>query len=231
MTSPFDLDPSASPLRTFGSLIDRTRADLGTLAFVSEWTGPGERLPVFDTESLRDFAAAAERRLFLAELLASYTRVASGRLWARTPRGWRKRRYSELDPVWLAEVIEALPEPRRAAAVRRLGDLALFLAGVFPDHAGREPMEPRHLVRVVRAIEEVAGRVGAPPVAAGAFDEGGVTVLEWLGRVSYRAASRYAAEADVVADVADRFVEARRFLNVLTDRYIFPVRERWFPLG
>jgi hypothetical protein len=35
----------------------------------------------------------------------------------------------------------------------------------------------------------------------------------------------------VVAEIAGRFVEARRFLNVVTDRYLFPLRERWFPLA
>ncbi|MBI4345807.1 MAG: hypothetical protein HY553_03065, partial [Elusimicrobia bacterium] len=166
------------------------------------------------------------------ELLASYTHVTSGQLWSRTARGWRKRRYSELDPLWLAELIEALPEAQRGPALRRLGDLALFLAGVFPDHAGRHPIEPRELERITRAIEAAAGRVGAPPVAAGAFAEGGVVVLDWLGRVSYRLAERRAgSETEVLADVAERYVDARRFLNVLTDRYLFPLRERWFPLA
>jgi hypothetical protein len=31
--------------------------------------------------------------------------------------------------------------------------------------------------------------------------------------------------------VADRFGEARRVLNVLTDRHLFPLRNAWFPIG
>ncbi|MBU6423000.1 MAG: hypothetical protein KGJ98_11600 [Chloroflexota bacterium] len=220
-----------APLQTFGQLVDRTADDLRSLTFVAEWTGPGERFPVFDTASLREFAASGDRRLFLAQLLASYTRVSSGRIWSRSGRGWRKRRYSELDPLWLAELVASLPEAQRGLAVRRLGDLALFLSGVFPDHAGRDPIPPRNLVRITRAIESLGGPVGAPPVAAGAFNEGGVTVLQWLGRTAYRVSGRYADDPEVVADVAGRFVEARRFLNVLTDRYLFPVREEWFPLA
>ena len=227
-----DLDPGASPIRTFGALIDRTKDDISQLRFIPEWVGPGQRLPIFDTGSLRDFAADRERRLLLAELLASYTHIASGRVWSRTPRGWRKRAYSELDPLWLAELIASLPEPQRGAALRRLGDLALFLAGVFPDHVARRPMEPRHLARIVRAIETTEGRVGAPPIASGAFSEGGVTVLEWLGRVCYQLAAKHSPrEGEILGVVAERFVDARRFLNVLTDRYLFPVRERWFPLA
>jgi len=229
MTIP--LDPDSSPVETFGSLITLTAKDLASLSFVAEWVGPGERVPVFDTASLRDFGSGTARRLFLAELLASYTHLASGRVWSRTSRGWHKRRYSDLDPMWLTDLVEAVPDPRRGAALRRLGDLALFLAGVFPDHAARHPLEPRQLRRISEVLDASAGRVGAPPIAAGAFREGGVTVLEWLGRVCYRLAERSGDEADVLSDVAARFVDARRFLNVLTDRYLFPLRERWFPLA
>ncbi len=228
---PFELDPAASPLATFGALIARTADDLASRSFIAEWVGPGERVPVFDTASLRDFAQDPDRRTFLAELLASYTHIASGQLWSRGARGWRKRRYSELDPLWLAELVEALPPPKRGAAVRRLGDLALFLSGVFPDHAARHPLEPRHLARIARAIEVGAGPVGTPPIAAGAFREGGVTLLEWLGRVCYRLAEGSSGAPDVLPEVTARFVEARRFLNVVTDRYLFPLRERWFPVA
>lgn len=232
MTAGFELDPAASPLRTFGALIARTADDLSALTFVAEWVGPSERVPVFDVASLRDFAGDTDRRIFLAELLASYTHVASGRIWSRTSRGWRKRRYSELDPLWLAELIEAVPDAQRGAVLRRLGDLALFLAGVFPDHVGRHPLEPRHLARITRAIEAHDGPIGVPPVAAGAFREGGVRVLEWLGRVCYRLAERRTVgDPDVLPDVAERIVDGRRFLNLLTDRYLFPLRERWFPLA
>lgn len=227
-----DLDPGASPLQTFGALVARTAEDLASLTYVAEWVGPGERVPVFDTAALREFADAVDRRLFLTELLASYTRVASGQVWARTARGWRKRRYSELDPVWLGELSAALPDAQRGAVYRRLGDLALFLSGVFPDHVGRHPLGMRDLARIVHAIEAREGSIGAPPFAAGAFPEGGVTVLEWLGRVSYRLAERRSsADPDVLEDVAERFVDGRRFLNVLTDRYLYPTRERWFPIA
>jgi hypothetical protein len=186
-------------------------------------------VPVFETASLRDFAAAADRRTFLAELLASFTHVASGRVWWRTARGWRRRRYSDLDPLSLAELVEAMPATRRAEALRRLGDLALFLAGVFPDYAARHPIEPRHLARMTRAIEATAGPLGAPPFAAGAFPDGGIRMLEWLGRASYRLAQEQGGGAGALSDVTTRFVDARRFLNVLTDRYLYPLREQWFP--
>ena len=42
---------------------------------------------------------------------------------------------------------------------------------------------------------------------------------------------RRAGDGDfaVVGEVADHFHEARRVLNAVTDRYLFPMRSRWFP--
>src|SRR2546427_187728 len=68
----------ASPFLLFAVLIHRVVRDLGQASFIEEWVGPRQRVPVFDTGSLRDFGADPLRRLFLAELLASYTNVASG---------------------------------------------------------------------------------------------------------------------------------------------------------
>src|SRR5262249_56521487 len=80
--------------------------DLEHAVFIEEWLGPARTVPVFDVASLREFMASNSHRAFLAELLASYTRVASGSVWQRTPRGWRRRRYSELDPLRLTQLLE-----------------------------------------------------------------------------------------------------------------------------
>lgn len=121
-----DLDPRlfASPYLVFSVLVHRVAAELADEAFVEEWLGPGQVVPVFDVAALRELLADAGRRAFLAELLASYTRVASGSVWQRTPRGWRRRRYSDLDPVQLADLLELVPAAQRPGVCRRLGDLA-----------------------------------------------------------------------------------------------------------
>ena len=48
---------------------------------------------------------AHNSRFFFVELLASYTHVVSGSTWTATRRGWRRRRFSELDPVQLAGLL------------------------------------------------------------------------------------------------------------------------------
>ncbi len=206
-----------SPFLTFAVAVHRTAARLGTATYVEERWAPRRRVPVFDVGPMRDLLAAAERRFFLVELLASYTHVASGATWQRTRRGWRRRRFSELDPVRLAELLEVVPAPEQAGIYRRLGDLALFLTGVFPDHIGLAPSATDRLLRLSGWRLAPEDRPGTPEL------------LESLGRRWYRlAASRALAPLPVVAEISERFVDARRVLNVVTDWYLFPLRDQWF---
>ena len=135
------LDPTraASPFLTFAVAVHRVAERLTTTTYVDEWIGPRQRVPVFAVEPLRQLLADPLRRFFFVELLASYTHVVSGSTWVATRRGWRRRRFSELDPVQLAGLLEAVPAAERPGVFRRLGDLSLFLTGVFPDHTAEHP--------------------------------------------------------------------------------------------
>lgn len=212
------IGPRVTPFLAFGVLVHRLAHDLKATSYVLEWAGPNRRLPVFDVASLRDFLEEGTRRFFLIEFLASFTRVASGSMWVRTRKGYRRRRYSELDPVRLAEMVEQLPVTQRPAGYRRLGDVALFLSGVFPDHTARHP-----LGAVDR--EQLAHSAGILPLAA--VDDGhDLGFYEMVGAGWYRravdeAAAIVGAGPEFLLDVADHFHHARRVLNFLTDQHLF----------
>jgi hypothetical protein len=218
---------AASPFLTFAVAVHRTGAHLERATFVSEWVGPRQRIPVFNVAQLSDLVAEPVRRFFLVELLASYTHVASGVTWERTRRGWRRRRFSELDPLRLASLLEVVSPTEQAGVYRRLGDLALFLSGVFPDHTDLTGLAGIDAARLLRAT----GLVPGP-----ASDLGGVALLEYLGARWYRRAAALVKGTPLgsftaAADMGERFSDARRFLNVVTDRYLFPLRDRWFGRG
>ncbi len=218
----------ASPFLVFALAVHRCAAELREATFVHEWLGPRRRVAVFDVEELRGFLRDPGRRLFLVELLASYTHVKSGSLLVHTDRGWRRHRFSELDPLRLASLLEVVPEAERVGVYRRLGDVALFLTGVFPDHTATRALSPLSQARLRRA----AGlRTSERDPGQAMPDAGTVTLLEALGRSWYRLASATApVRTDamrVVDDVGERFHEARRILNIVTERHLFPFRDRW----
>jgi hypothetical protein len=218
-----------SPFLAFGVAVHRAVADLSALDYLPERSGPRQRVPVFDTPELRDFLGSAARRLFLAELLASFTRVASGRYRVQSGGRSRTRRFSELDPVRLAGLLEVTPEESRPGIYRRLGDVSLFLAGVFPDYATDRALGRIDVTRLLRSARvPVAERDGL--AAAPALD-----LLEYLGARWYRAALAAApvrtARLAVVGEVAGRFRQARRILNHLADRYLLGPDSPWFGSG
>lgn len=215
-----------SPFLAFSAAIHRAERDLRDARYVEEWAGPRMRVPVLGVDDLRAFLGEPRRRLFLADLLTSYTRVTSGTVWRRARRGWRRQRFSELDPLALAAMLDATPESDRPRVHRRLGDLALFLTGVFPDHTAARLFRPIDVHRLGRAAAE-----GAPALEEALETRGSMGLLERLGERWYRLAGRQ-GPADVVSgdEAADRFADARRALDHVTHRYLFPFRGGLFPV-
>jgi hypothetical protein len=211
-----------SPFLVFAAAIHRIAADLNDAGYVLERTTPRLRVPVFDGPLLAAYLAEPVHRLFLAELLASFARSSGGVVVIRTPAGLRRRRWNDLDLARLAGLLDALPEEDRPPVWRRLGDLALFLAGVFPaalERALAGRLDPARLAR--------ATGLAAPP--AGSL--GPAELFEWFGASWYRLAARRATAARETAatlrDNAEHIHEARRVLNAATDRYLMPVSIDW----
>ncbi len=211
-----------SPFLVFAAAIHRIAADLSGTGYVPERTTPRLRVPVFDGPQLTAYLAVPPHRLFLAELLTSFARSSSGVIVTQTPAGLRRRRWNDLDLSRLASLLDALPEPERPRVWRRLGDLALFLAGVFPaalERALAGRLDPDRLARTTG--------LAAPPSGGVAPAE----LFEWFGASWYRLAARRNTSARETAaalrDNAEHIHEARRVLNAATDRYLIPVSIDW----
>jgi hypothetical protein len=235
-----------SPFLVFAAAIHRIAADLRGSGFVPERTAPGLRVPVFDGPQLAAYLASPAHRLFLAELLASFARSSSGVIITRTPGGLSRRRWSDLDLGRLVMLLDAVPDTDRPPVWRRLGDLALFLIGVFPASIERVMTGRLEPVRLARLTG-----LAIPPDTAGPAE-----LTEWLGAGWYRLAARRAtgpatvpaapsrqppstvtvgtvrsagqATTATLLDNAEHIHQARRVLNAVTDRYLFPVTTDWF---
>ena len=229
-----------SPFLAFAAAVHRTARDLSSATYTAEWVGIGRRTPVFDVAGLREFLARPWYRFFLAELLGSYTHVSSGSVLVTTRRGLRRQRFSELDPVRLAGLLEVVSPAERPGVLRRLGDLALFLTGVFPDYVARRGFAPIERGRLTRAgtlsPPRQAGDGGGSLRPIGSEEDNAVALLEQIGRRSYRAAFHLIdppvpGNVAVLGELPDRFGDARRILGVVTERFLFAQRDRWFGMG
>ncbi len=193
-----------SPFLLFAAAVHRTAGGLVGRLHVPDRSRTRSALPVFDGPVLAAFAADPRHRLFLAELLASYATVASGVLWRRDDRGARKQRWDELDLPQLAALLDAVPTEHRPGVWRRIGDGALFLAGVFPEFAQRTLSGPG-LSRLERGTGVDVARVGP--------------VQELLEQLAERA---YGQARSVPPGVAEEPRSAHRVLSLVAQRHLFP---------
>ena len=209
-----------SPFLMFAAAIHRTAGDLAGSAYAPERTAPRLRVPLFDAGQLSAYLSRPGHRLFLADLLASFARISSGMV--QIPDSRRRRRWSDADPARLAVLLDTLPVSERSPVWRRLGDLALFLAGVFPDAAER-------LIPGQEAAARLARRTGLDPDAG--LDGSAADLLQWLGTGWYQLAAAHTHPADAAGpalrEQAEHFRPARRVLNTATDRYLLPLGPGW----
>ena len=203
-----------SPFLLFAVLIHKTAEDLREATYVDEWIGPRSRMPLFDIEPLQEFVGDPGRTFFLAGLLASF---AAPELLP-VPAG-------PFDLHGMALWLEQVEPEDRAILLRRLGDLSLFLTGVFPDHTGENPLEPIEAVRLGRTLGKTSDEMLA--LCDRSAPSSGLGALESLGSDWYGAAASDGRTQPVVGDVASRFRAARRVLNHLADRYLHRIETGW----
>lgn len=196
-----------SPFTLFSVFMRQAVRDLGAARFTVERAGLRQRVAVFDAPQVRDFLAEPPIVDYLSELLASFTRVRSGVAWRRTRAGQRRRRFSELDLRSLEAMEAEASVADRFYLQRRMGDVALFLLGVFPDAMQR----PRLHGRSPDEVESIGAR-------------------RYRQAAGHPLAAR-AGVAPLLSTLAQRFHLACKALNFVADRYLYPLQTSWFPAG
>lgn len=203
-----------SPFLLFAVMVHAAAAELRDASFINDWTGPRSRLPVFDVEPLREFVEAPGRIFFLVTLLESFAMPKPSPVPA--------------DPLDLSDMAkwfeQALPHDR-ATLLRRMGDLSLFTAGVFPDHAGPRLLGGVEAVRLGGTLDMSAEEILS--LLDGGSLSPGLDALESLGSRWYTGAVDAGSAPAVVNDIASRFRAARRVLNHVSDNYLYELDFEW----
>ncbi|MBT8241091.1 MAG: hypothetical protein KJN63_07675, partial [Acidimicrobiia bacterium] len=123
------------------------------------------------------------------------------------------------DLVSVATWLDAVTESDRVVLFERLGDLALFLSGVFPDKTGSTWISPTDAERLGRTVDLDSDAILGLCDSLGL---GGLDAYETLGAEWYRMVSS-SRSAPMIADVSYRFRAARRVLNHVADRYLWDI--------
>jgi hypothetical protein len=197
-----------SPRLLFTVLLRRVRRDLEAHGLVYE-RDAGHRIPVFAGSQARALLDQPGIFDYLVDLLCSFVRTHSGTLYWKERGLWRKRRFSDLNLDDMVAVCHLVAPEWRPRIYKRIGDLALFLTGVFPDHLSQLLQGVRRRFSQGRSLAD----------------------YEREGRYFYRLAARQADapwSSTVLQQLSDQFTLAREILTTLSDRYLRPLREHYF---
>lgn len=209
ITSPEGPLAQLSPHLLFTLLLRQVQRDLRECGYVDEIEGRGRRLPVFEADRVVELLDDDALREYLVALLCSFVRSRTTVVWFKNPRGWSKRRFSDLNLDDMIRLAQLAPRDLRPRFLRRAADLTLFYSGVFPDHLTVEVARPRTPFTAERTLRD----------------------YETEGRHYYELLARdpEPPELSPVFDTLSRhFTLARHALNTLSDRYLGPQRQRYF---
>jgi len=199
-----------SPWLLFSVLLRRARRELRAMPYTVEQAA-GERVAVFDAARAGELLEDREILDYLVAMLTSFTRTDSWSIEVEQGGRIARRRFSDLSSDDMIALASLMPASLRFPILRRIADLALFVTGIFPEHADpwtRAPgSPPGQRWRARRTLEE----------------------YEEEGRRFYRLAARHEVAKRTGLDraldaLAETFPLARKPLNVLASQYIHTSR-------
>lgn len=196
-----------SPYLMFSVLLRRVRRDLEGRSFVLERDARGKRIPIFAAAQAGELLGDPPLREYLTEMLCSFVRTNVAVLYRQEGRTWQKRKFSDMDMDDMMALCQLVGSELKPRFYKRIADIALFLTGIYPDHASAFVRKPR------------------------SQDWRLVPDYEREGRRFYTLAAREAepaGPASVLEQLAEKFTLAREALNTLSDHYLKPLRARYF---
>ena len=121
-----------SPALYFEVLLRRALKELEAATHTVERTGR-QNIPVFDIHEVVDLIGRQEVLYYLAQMLASFTRIRSYVVPVRVRKGVRRRvRYNDMDIDGLIRLCATADEEHRFGLYQRIADVCLFITGLFP---------------------------------------------------------------------------------------------------
>lgn len=199
-----------SPTLFFEILLRKAAADLSNVSYTFERTRT-MHIPVFDSGDLVSLLNRESILIYLADMLSSFTRVESYTVSLRIRKGvWRKIRFNDLDIKSLISLCDVVDDAYRFSLYKRIGDICLFILGVFPVYAERNYRYP--ISGKIRP-----GIAGRPRLSPQDYEK--------EGQKFYRLAAEHRSALDmelseIFWSLHENFQKAKKPLNYISEHYL-----------
>jgi len=213
-----DIFLKVSPALYFEVLLRRALREFEGATHTVERTGK-QNIPVFDVQDVVDILGRVEMLDYLAQMLASFTRINSYTVPIRVRKGIRRRiRYNDMEIDSLIRFGAVVDEEHRFGFYKRIGDVCLFVAGIFQDYVFydyRYPVSsdarPPVMGRLRRSLEE--------------YEETG---RQFYGLAQKHSTAQVLGLSEVFAVLGERFTTARKPLDFISTQYLHSLRRQVF---
>ena len=206
-----------SPALFFEILLRRAANDLEEVGYTLEKTSH-MKIPVFDTKEVSEFLTKESLLLYLADMLASFTKIQSYTLSFRIRKGvWEKIRFNDLDILSLMNFCQAAGDEDRMGFYKRIADICLFVLGIFPDYAERDYRHP--FSGQVRP--HIRGKVRISP------EDYEKEVRKFYKLAAEHPSAKELDLSEVFWALHENFQKAKKPLNFIADHYLQFTRHKF----
>ena len=209
-----------SPALYFEVLLRQAHKELEGFTHTVEQSGR-ESIPIFDTQEVVELLGRPSVLEYLAQMLASFTRIQSYVVPRRVRKGIRRRiRYNDMDIDSLLQFCANADEQHRLGFYKRIADVCLFISGLFPGYTfsnRRYPttrqQQPRLRARMRRSLEdyETEGR-------------------RFYGLAEKHPTARILELSEVFGFLRQEFTSARKPLSFIATQYLHSRKHQMFGL-
>jgi len=210
---------SITPRFLFNILLRVAYRELENQAYTIERTA-SQKIPVFDSPEVVRFLSNRSILRYLADMLASFTRIESFTLPVRVRKGiWRRVRYNDMDLDSLLRFCQTVDEERRFGYYKRIADICLFILGMFPEYASPD-------YRLPSADKTRTGLFGRFRRSAEDYEEEGRRFYRLAGEHND---ARLLHLTEVFDQLQDKFNLAKKPLNYISENFLRFRRGKLFP--
>ena len=202
-----------SPVLYFEILLRKSHKEIEAATHTVERLGR-ESIPVFDTPEVVQTLLCPGVISYLAQMLASFTRIQSTVISVRIRKGIRRRvRYDDMDIDSLRHMCTTADEEHRFGFYKRIADVCLFISTIFREHvlSGYGYPASRRALSLRRSLDD----------------------YEQEGRRYYGLAEEHPAAgamdlSEVFGLLRDHFIAAQKPLSFIATHYLHSRQNRIF---
>ncbi len=207
-----------SPVLFFEILLRKAARELAKVNYTLEKTR-SMSIPVFDSQDLVNLLNKDTIVVYLADMLASFTRIESYTFTFRSGKGISKKiRFNDMDIDSLIGFSQVIEANYRLGLYKRIADICLFILGIYPDFAADYHRYP--------LSGEMRPQIGAK--AKKRLAEYAKTGAHFYKVAAEHGASSEAELSEVFRLLHQHFEKAKKPLNYIADYFLKTKRHVFF---